>query len=57
MNKVVGDLDCCAVYLDDVVIYSDSWSSHMEHVKALFVCLAEARLTVNLVNVSLLVQQ
>lgn len=48
MNTVVGDLDGCAVYLDDVVIYSDTWSAHMERIGALFNRLAEGRLTVNL---------
>lgn len=48
MNKVVGNLEGCAVYLDDVVVYSDTWSCHMERVQALFDRLAEARLTVNL---------
>ena len=47
MNKVVGGLDGCSVYLDDVV-YSDNWSDHIERVRALFDCLAEAHLTVNL---------
>lgn len=48
MNKVVGDLEGCAVYLDDVVFFSDSWSMHIDRIKALFVRLAEAQLTVNL---------
>uniref|UniRef100_A0A3B3XS13 ribonuclease H n=1 Tax=Poecilia mexicana TaxID=48701 RepID=A0A3B3XS13_9TELE len=48
MNKVVGCLDGCSVYLDDVVVYSDSWSSHMERLTALFDRLRDARLTVNL---------
>ncbi len=48
MTKVLGDLDGCTVYLDDVVVYSDTWSSHLEHIRALFSHLAEARLTVNL---------
>ena len=48
MNKVVGVLDGCAVYLDDVVVYSDNWSDHIERVRALFDRLAEAHLTVNL---------
>ena len=38
----------CAVYLDDVVVFSDSWSAHIDRIKALFVHLAEAQLTVNL---------
>ena len=48
MNRVVSNLEGCAVYLDDVVVYSDTWSDHLERVKALFDRLAEARLTVNL---------
>lgn len=34
MNKVVGDLEGCAVYLDDVV-FSDPWSADIDHIKAL----------------------
>ena len=47
MNMVVGDLDNCAVYLDDVVAYSDSWNSHVLHIRQLFERLAAACLTVN----------
>ncbi|KAF0040430.1 hypothetical protein F2P81_006328 [Scophthalmus maximus] len=36
IHKVVVGLDGCAVYLDDVVVYSDTWSAHTEHVRALF---------------------
>lgn len=45
---VVGDLDGCAVYLDDVVIYSGTRDDHMLHIHSLFDCLTTARLTVNL---------
>lgn len=38
----------CAVYLDDVVIFSNRWDTHVQRVRALFSRLAEARLTVNL---------
>jgi len=37
MNLVVHDLDRCAVYLDDVMVYADNWEQHLERVKALFV--------------------
>ncbi len=48
MNRVVSGLAGCAVYLDDLVVYSDSWFSHVQRVGAPFDRLAEARLTVNL---------
>ncbi len=48
MNRVVSGLAGCAVYLDDLVVCSDSWFSHVQRVRALFDRLAEAKLTVNL---------
>ena len=48
MNLVVSGLDGCAVYLDDVVIYSDTWEEHLVHIRKLFDRLKDARLTVNL---------
>ena len=48
MTRVLGDLEGCTVYLDDVVVFSDSWSQHVERIRALFGRLAEAGLTVNL---------
>ena len=48
MNRVVSGLEGCSVYLDDLVIYSDTWYSHLQRIHALFDRLAEARLTINL---------
>ena len=48
MNQVVANLDGCAVYVDDVVVYSDTWGSHLERLHHLFTRLAHANLTVNL---------
>lgn len=48
MNRVVSALKGCAVYLDDLVVFSDTWHSHLQRVRALFDRLAEACLTVNL---------
>ena len=36
------------MYLDDVVVFSNSWSAHIHRIKAHFVCLAEAQLTADL---------
>lgn len=48
MNRIIGDMQRCAVYLDDVVVYLDTWETHLEHIRELFTHLAELRLTVNL---------
>ncbi len=48
MNKVVRGLEGCAVYLDYVVVFSDTWDEHLERVRALFDRLLWARLTINL---------
>lgn len=48
MNHVVAGLEGCAVYLDDLVVFSDTWPSHLQRIRSLFVCLAEANLTINL---------
>jgi transposase InsO family protein len=45
MNMVVRDLEGCAVYLDDVVIYSDNWETHLQRIDALFGRLADACLS------------
>lgn len=43
-------LEGCAVYLDDVVIESDSWDSHVLRIHLLFERLSAARLTIKLVK-------
>ncbi len=48
MNRVIASLEGCAVYLDDVVVYSDTWLEHKCWIRALFDRLAAANLTVNL---------
>ncbi|XP_061744139.1 uncharacterized protein LOC133543542 [Nerophis ophidion] len=48
MNRVVGGLQGCSVYLDDAVCHSDSWDEHLARIRALFQRLVAANLTVNL---------
>lgn len=36
-----------AVYLDDIIIYSNDWQRHMEHVRAVLRVLRMAGLTAN----------
>lgn len=46
MNMVVAGLEGCAVYLGDVVIYSDTWEEHLSQIRKLFDRLSDALLTV-----------
>jgi hypothetical protein len=48
MNRVVSGLAGCALYLDDVVIYADTWEEHLARTQALFDRLAAGHLTINL---------
>ncbi len=48
MNRVVADMQECAVYLDDVVVYSDTWETHMDCIRELFIHFVEARLMIAL---------
>lgn len=49
MKMVISGLDCVRVYFDDI-IYTDTWSKHMDALKALFDKLRCHKLTVNLVK-------
>lgn len=48
MQLVLGDVPRCNVYLDDVVIYTDTWEEHVAILQSVFQRLAEATLTLNL---------
>lgn len=48
MNRVIVGLDGCAVYIDDVVCYADTWEIHLPRIRSLFERLVAATLTVNL---------
>ncbi len=50
MNRVISGLRGCAVYLDDVVVYSQSWDEHIVQIRALFDRFVKANLTVNLLK-------
>ena len=47
MDRVVDDLqDFAAAYLDDLIIYSNTWEDHLKHVRVILQRLREAGLTV-----------
>ena len=49
-NQVIVGLKDTKVYVDDIIIYSETWEEHVAAVKALFIRLLEYGLTVNLVK-------
>ena len=48
MNLVTQDLEGCVVYIDDVIIYSDDWQTHLDRIRRLFEALRRAGLVINL---------
>ena len=48
MNNVLRDVQGVRVYLDDVVIFTDSWEDHVRSIELVFDHLQHANLTVNL---------
>ena len=50
VNQIVADTEGCEAYVDDLIIYSDTWEQHMEQLRHLFEKLSEAKLTVNLLK-------
>ena len=48
MNEVTRDVSNCVVYIDDVVIYNDDWSGHMDCLRDFFLAVRHAGLVVNL---------
>ena len=48
INKVIVDLEGCEAYIDDVIIYSDTWEEHLKIIREFFERLSRAMLTINL---------
>ncbi|KAI3357900.1 hypothetical protein L3Q82_016288, partial [Scortum barcoo] len=48
VNKVLGGVENCKAYLDDIVVYSDDWISHVTTLREVFTRLSNASLTLNL---------
>ena len=46
MDSVIAGLDCCAAYLDDLIVYSGTWKEHLVHLEQVFSRLKQAGLTV-----------
>ena len=48
INDVTAGLDNCEAYVDDVILYSDTWEEHIKLIRTFFERLTEAMLTINL---------
>lgn len=48
VNKVVAGLPNCRVFIDDVILYSDTWDEQLTIMRGLFDRLSQAKLTINL---------
>ena len=48
VNNLIRDLAGCEGYIDDVIIYSQTWPEHIERITAFFEKLSGANLTINL---------
>lgn len=48
MDRILQDCnDCCGVYLDNMVIYSRTWSEHLQHLQRVLHQIQEPGLTSN----------
>ena len=45
VNNVICGSDGCDAYIDDVIIYSDSWCGHLQRIRKFFNRLSKAKLT------------
>ena len=50
INFLTSDLEGCEGYINDIVVYSDTWKQHVQRLRALPERLAQAQLTVNLLK-------
>ena len=50
INHLIRDLEDCEGYIDDIIVYSDDWPTHIQRLQALFDRMLEANLTINLMK-------
>ena len=48
MNSVIVELEGVDVYIDDLIVYSETWADHVKRLRALFQRLDRAKLKINL---------
>lgn len=47
MDQVLQGITFTTAYLDDIVIYNDTWEQHLKHIQEVLKCLQRTGLTVN----------
>jgi len=50
LNKIIAGLEGCQGYIDDVIVYGDSWEQHLSRVRSFLGRLRTAKLTINVVK-------
>ena len=50
INQLIAGIEGIGAYIDDVIVYSDSWDDHLRIIRTFFERLTEYTLTVNLVK-------
>jgi len=50
INSIIDSLEGCEGYIDDVIIYSNTWEQHLKQLYAFFERLSVAHLTVNILK-------
>ena len=48
INSVTSGIDGCDAYIDDAIIYSDTWEEHLSTIRQFYDHLSDAKLTINL---------
>ena len=48
INSVTSGIDGCEAYIDDAIIYSDTWEEHLSTIRQFYDRLSDAKLTINL---------
>ena len=48
MNLILRDIEGCAVYIDDIIIFSKTWQEHLQILERVLKAISEAGLVVNL---------
>ena len=48
VNSIVSDLENCEAYINDIIIYNNTWEEHLRTIRKFFVRLSKAKLTISL---------